>query len=322
MPTDMFATAYEPLARDDERRIPHYTPISWHAGELDPLDTFTRPSVDVPPSEASHDDDLIAPTSLVNPIPRQPVSRFPLVTARTFPTYNHDPWAAIRRSQAFEPPKYTPSAELPPPEYAMLDAQARTFRLRAPFVYASKTSNLPRYQIAQVFDRQGEPSTIKLRRLRPSETRACSVPALNAGRAPRIQYDDEETISTMSGIEMSGPDFAGSVQITSGRTLWGGNWTKVWHVSKSKFLRRESWSSLSRPRSFEGDKVLLYTIKKGVWEDADGTVVAREAKDNQLDIGQTWADLKEKRDLLVGCWVLRVWGAGCLEWDGDGDEKG
>lgn len=316
----MFAPPYSPLARDDEIRITHYTPVSWPTEEIDPFVTLTQPPIDAPPSEASHDDDLITATSVLEPAPIQPAPRFPLVTARTFSTYNYDSWSAILRSQAFEPPKYILSTELPPPpEYDTIGTTASNFRLNAPFVYASKTSNLPKYQIAQVLDRQGKPSKLKLRRLRPSETRACSVTALHTARVPKIHYDDEETIFTMSGSELSGPGLAGIVRITSGRTLWGGSWTKIWHFSRSISSRRESWSSTRRPRSFESEKILLYTIKNGVLEDADGTIVAREGKNNVLEIGERWANLRERRDLLVGCWVLRMWGEGGLGWAGDGD---
>jgi hypothetical protein len=317
----MYAPPYSPLAGDGERRLPHYTPVVWQE-DVNPFDAFTnRPSLDAP-SDASHDDDLVAPTSTLTiadlPTRRRATTRFPLVTARTFPTYNYDPWSTIRRSQAFEPPKYTPSSDLlpPPPEYASIDTQARTFRLRAPFIYASKTSNLPQYQMAK-----DESGTLKLRRLRPNETRACSVPAIHAGRGPKIRYDDEETLYSMTSFEMHGHgdmDLGGSVQITSGRTLWGGAWTKVWHVAKSQ--RRDSGQSeperRRNTRRHEGDRTLLYSVRKGVWEDADGTVVAREEK-KVLEISETWAKARERRDLVVACWVMKVWSGEGWSWEGE-----
>src|SRR5690242_13235577 len=108
---EMPAPPYSPLAGDGERRLPHYAPIVWQA-DVNPFDSLPHRISRDASSEASHDDDLVEPTSTLTfaDLPaRRPRSRAPLVTARTFPTYNYDPWSAIRRSQAFEPPKYTPS---------------------------------------------------------------------------------------------------------------------------------------------------------------------------------------------------------------------
>jgi hypothetical protein len=66
--------------------------------------------------------------------------------------------------------------------------------------------------------------------------------------------------------------------------------------------------------------LLLYTIKKGIWEDADGTVVAREGKDKVLELGERWASLRKRRDLLVGCWVLKDWGEGGDGWGAGANE--
>ena len=69
---------------------------------------------------------------------------------------------------------------------------------------------------------------------------------------------------------------------------------------------------------------MLYSIRKGVWEDADGTVVAREEKgesgkaDRVLEIGECWARDRERRNLVVACWVLRIWCGEGVRWDGEG----
>ncbi|KAF2029878.1 hypothetical protein EK21DRAFT_112553 [Setomelanomma holmii] len=334
----MHAPPYSPLAGAGERQLPHYTPILWQ-GEVKPFDTLTHRKSSEGTSEASHDDELVAPTSIFNiaeESTRRATARFPLIAARTFPTYNYDPWSAIRRSQAFEPPKYTSaSGPLPPPEYDAIDTQAQTFRLQAPFIYASKTSNLPQYQLAQDLGQNGKPSSLKMRRLRPSEMRSCSVPAIHVARVPKIQYDDAETMYHTSAVEMRGrgsSDIDGSIQVTSGCTLWGGTWTKIWHVSKPG--RRDSWNSetnfdqwnRSRPgpgrASYDGDRILLYSIRKGVWEDGDGTIVAREEKsrigrlDRILEITEPWARDKERRDLVVACWILRIWSGEGIRWEG------
>lgn len=328
----MNAPPYSPLAGQGERRLPHYTPVVWQE-EVNPFDTIRRDSQEAP-SEVSHDDDLVAPTStlsIANRPARRVTARSPLVTAHTFPTYNYDPWSAVRRSQAFEPPKYTPSsASVSRREYEPVDTQARTFRLRAPFIYASKTSNLPQYQVAQEVERGGKSRALKLRALRPNETRACSVPATHVARAPKIRYDDKETMYTMTAFEMyahGGSDLDGNIQVTTGRTLWGGSWTKIWHMTKPERSRRDSWNSdldLRQSRrtrsSYDGDRILLYSIRKGAWEDGDGTIVAREERGGKsgmtIEVTETWARDKEKRDLVVACWVMRIWSSEGIQWEG------
>lgn len=326
---------YSPLAGAGERRLPQYTPVIWREEPQNPFESIKWASPVDNTSKAPHDDDLVAPLNNLssewntplrtpNPPGTSGRSRFPLVTARTFPTYNYDPWSTIRSSQVFEttyihqPPNYTSSDA-----YVCIDSQARTFRLEGPFVYASKTSTLPQYQIKQQLDRTGKPSGLKLRRLRPCETRACSVPAAHVGRGLEIGYNDDDTLYTMTAFEMRGSavsDLTGSIQITSGRTLWGGSWTKIWHITRPRGdaigNSEVKLHGRLRRRYYEGDKTLLYSVRKGVWEDGEGTVVAREDK-GILEVAGMWVREVGRRDLVVGCWVMKGWIERELRWEGE-----
>jgi hypothetical protein len=135
---------------------------------------------------------------------------------------------------------------------------------------------------------------------------------------------------TMTAFEMYGhgeSDLDGNIQVTTGRTLWGGSWTKIWHMTKPERSRRDSWNSdldLRQSRrtrsSYDGDGILLYSIRKGAWEDGDGTIVAREERGGKsgrtIEVTETWARDKEKRDLVVACWVMRIWSSEGIQWEG------
>jgi hypothetical protein len=56
-------------------------------------------------------------------------------------------------------------------------------------------------------------------------------------------------------------------------------------------------------------------VKKGVWEDAGGVVVAREERGGRelekVDVA------RKDEDLMVACWVMRLWMAEELRWEGN-----
>ena len=94
--------------------------------------------------------------------------------------------------------------------------------------------------------------------------------------------------------------------------------------------------------SCELEKRLLFAVEKGVWEDAEGTVVAREEKGSVsswgadrllarrgsgpkgegkvLEVTNAAAKDVEKRDLVVACWVMQMWMAEGVRWEGDMQE--
>lgn len=62
----------------------------------------------------------------------------------------------------------------------------------------------------------------------------------------------------------------------------------------------------------EWNKDLLFCVKKGKWKDNWGDVAAiEEGKDFKI---QTVVD-GPRRDLLVACWVARMWSVQGLRWD-------
>ncbi|KAH7397211.1 hypothetical protein BKA66DRAFT_453878 [Pyrenochaeta sp. MPI-SDFR-AT-0127] len=352
----MNAATYSPLADGGRQQRLHDKSIMYrsYADEEDPFDALTRGSV-TSGSEDTFSDGTVSPSSTFSSTSRpslgrsstsqatpsiaiQPIRR-PLVSANTFPTFNFDPWSTVRASRALE----SNYASTLTPEYRPVDEQARTFRLQAPFIYTTKSSNIPRYQIQQEFDRSGKPSRLNIRRLQSHEMRSCSVPATHAALGPRMRYDKEGTAYTMTPFEMHGKQSStlpGTVQISSGKTLWGGQWTRIWHVSKpnqrdSKNLETDVHNHRMSRRSLEEcDKRLLFAVKKGVWEDAEGTIIAREEKGwgsvdrlfarrnsgqsangKVLDMTDMAPTDASKRDLVVACWVMKMWMAEGIRWD-------
>ena len=235
---------YSPIGGQDERRVPNNTPVvpvvlGTYEEEEDPFDALARGSATSMSDDASSDD-AISP-SAISSAGRPDISRSftieairrPLISAHTFPNHNYDPWSAVRASRALK----SHYASILPPEYALEDEHARTFRLQAPFIYTTKTSNLPRYQLQQKFNRVGEPSRLNIRRLSPHETRSCSMTAVHAARGPRIRYDEEATMYSATPFEMHGTSdssLSGSIQVSFEKTLWGRQWTRIWHFSKPR----------------------------------------------------------------------------------------
>ncbi|KAF1850360.1 uncharacterized protein K460DRAFT_361165 [Cucurbitaria berberidis CBS 394.84] len=354
---EMEIPLYSLPASECDKRLPNDTPVirNIYEEEVNPFDLFAKASARSMSNEEASSDKAISPSTSSSvsrpsighssmsraapPTVTAPI-RQPLLTANTFPSHSYDPWSTVRASRALQ----ADYASTHPAEYAPVDDRARTFRLQAPFIYTTKTSNMPCYQIQQEFNRIRKPSKLNIRRLLPSETRSCSVSAIHAARGPRIRYDEEGTMYSITSFEMHGKAdsaLCGSIQISSGKTLWGGQWTRIWHYTKP---RRESTSDPDsdsgiqpQRRSYtHDDKTLLFAIKKGVWEDVDGTVIAREEKrwgygdrllsrrgslssgDGKiLEMTDMGGNDESKRDLVVACWVMRIWTSEGIRWEGD-----
>jgi hypothetical protein len=320
---------------------PYCTPpkSNLYAEEKDPFDALRRASAT---SEEAFSDEAISPTSTwsssarpsSSPSPFSPGTsvsqaiapvRRQIVKSKTFPIQARAPRFIGNTSDALERIL---------PELIPLDEQAKTFRLQAPFIYATQSRNLPQYQIQQVLDRSGGPSTINIRRVQPHETRSCSVPAIYAAQGRRIRYNEESTLYTLSEFEIKGRAegaLRGSIQLTTGKTLWGGQWTRIWHVTKCQAHHY----GCNYRGTCEPEKRLLFCIKKGVWEDAQGVVVGREESgrlgswvweglarwkgtENEsrvLEMMESVRRDERKSDLLVACWVMRLWIAGEFTWN-------
>ncbi|USP79471.1 hypothetical protein yc1106_06745 [Curvularia clavata] len=312
-----------------------------YANEQNPFDALRRASET---SEEVVSDEAISPTSTwsssarpnSSPSPFSPAVsvsqstapiRRQIVKSKTFPIYER----ASRVTAATEGPRKIL------PELIPLDEQAKTLRLQVPFIYATQSSNLPQYQTQPILDRTGRVSRLDIRRIHPHETRSCSVPARYVAQGRRIRYDEKSTLYSISEYEMKGQSesaLKGSIQLTTGKTLWGGQWTRIWHVTRCQAQHQ----ACDYRGSCEPEKHLLFCIKKGVWEDAEGEVVGREGNgrlgswvregfarwksgtgfENEnriLEMMDSVRRNKSKSDLLVACWVMRLWMAGEFTWE-------
>ena len=123
--------------------------------------------------------------------------------------------------------------------------------------------------------------------------------------------------------------------MTSGKSLWGGEWARFWHVTKCKAKHHIcDYRGVCEP-----EKHVLYCVKKGVWEDAEGVVVAREETEglgawyangllvetrrlsneagHVLEMTEETERDGKKRNLVMACWVMKLWIAEELRWEGN-----
>ena len=136
--------------------------------------------------------------------------------------------------------------------------------------------------------------------------------------------DDDGTMYDITSFEMRGhraSTLAGSIKLESGRELLGPKWTRIYLYRKS--ARRDSLNPENEARMHkfgyhaddEWDKKLLFQVKKGIWEVGEGRQVAREHEGEfeVVDLGLDGA----KRDLLIACWLMKVWNGEGMRWEGD-----
>jgi len=309
-----------------------------YAKEMNPFDVLTGA---VTNSEEALFDEAISPSSMWSTSSRPSSSpsaapetkllnangsaRRPLAKAHTFPTFEDESRSKVEEQREAK----KTILDLVPIE------EAQTFRLEGSFIYATKTQNIPRYQLQRDFDRDGFVSKLRFRAVHARETRSCSVPTTHTAGDTQIPYSIEETLYSIDEIEMRGKKVGtlpGSIQMTSGESLWGGQWTRIWHVTKCKAQHHVC----DYRGACEPEKHLLYCVKKGVWEDAEGVVVAREGlgvanasrslmgmgveKDRKELVLETTDGIekyREKRDLVMACWVMKLWMAEGLRWEGN-----
>ncbi|KAL6710308.1 hypothetical protein ACN47E_009254 [Coniothyrium glycines] len=199
---------------------------------------------------------------------------------------------------------------------SLLGDAATTYKLKSPFIHTTRLPHVPSYQLQHILDQSGRPAEVRVRRLQSYETRSCSVPAVHAAKSPRITYIEKDTLFSISDFDMHDHVSGSCVQMSSGRTLWGREWTRFWQVKRyqlqdnedvgegSKSLRRASKDS------FETTRKLLFVVRKGVWEDAEGITVAHEEVDGcrrELSILDAAAKDASMRDSVVACWLMRIW---------------
>lgn len=241
-----------------------------------------------------------------------------------------------------QPLSDTTPSELPP-SYAPLDELARSFRIVAPFVYATQTSGFARYQLHQETPTM-RLSRLSIRRMLPAEARSCPLPAeaprtsLSSALGPsmpedikpegmgestvqRVRYDDDLTLYTVNYFNIAGSrsyEMKGERSrtvpgvIKPGTSLLGRSF-KLYHCTKPASRDALDPANVAKMQKYgyksedEWDKKLLFVVKKGRWEDGkNGALVAKE-EDGDLSIEEgKWAE-GWRRDLLVASWVMKRW---------------
>ena len=342
----MFSRPFEFTASAEDDLIPlvdsSFT-FKTYARETNPFDVLTGA---ITHGEDALFDEAISPSSMWS-TSRRPSSspsaapetkllsanvtaRRPLAKAHTFPKYKEE---SPSRVQGQGEARNTILDLVPVGE-------AQTFRLEDSFIYATTTQNIPRYQLQRDFDRDRSVSKLRIRAVHARETRSCSVPTTHTARDQPIPYNSEETLYIIDEFEMRGKKagtLPGSIQMTSGESLWGGQWTRIWHVTRCKAQHHVC----DYRGACEPEKHLLYCVKKGVWEDTDGVVVAREetgmeglgaanalspimktdfdtnGKELVLEMTDEIEKDGKKCDLLMACWVMKLWMAEELRWEGN-----
>lgn len=197
-----------------------------------------------------------------------------------------------------------------------LDPKTCEFKLQGTFIYAD---NIPKYQLSERFTRSGKPMKLSIRRLMASES---TIPPA------QIKYDDEGTMYHMQVIQMFGElvkfggremrghraSTLGFVALETGTTILGTKFTKFWQLTRNRgrdSLRPENETRLQRhgyQPDTEWDQKLLFVVKKGVWEDDMGKEFAKDrGMDFQIREGAISVDERWKRDLLLSCWIWRMW---------------
>ncbi|KAF2472541.1 uncharacterized protein BDR25DRAFT_313051 [Lindgomyces ingoldianus] len=294
------APPYSPMASVTERRLPqeYVLPQEYHARQDEEDLELVRPKST---TEARHD----PRTDALGVLEEQNT----LMAVATAP------------STLVFPPE-------PPPMYAPLDTLAHSFRLDGPLIFATKTSSTPRYQLMQEFTRSGRPRKLHVRRLMASESRSHSLPSSSQEPTwPQIGYDEEGTMYTITPYEMKGlrsSTLPGIIKLESGWSILGGKRTKIFHVQKN--ARRDSLNPENSARmqkygyhaDDEWDKKLLFSVRRGSWEDG---VSRRVAVEEHGDEGAQFEILEEvsgaRRDLMVSCWVMKMWMVKGIRWEGD-----
>ena len=128
---------------------------------------------------------------------------------------------------------------------------------------------------------------------------------------------------TITTYEMRGhrsSTLGGSIQLETGKGVLGGRWTKIWQLTKN--ARRDSLNPENEARiqkygyhaQEEWDKRLLFVVRRGMWEDGGGRKIAVEGEGAFEVLGTVSAP---RRDLLVSCWIMRVWTGEGMRWEGD-----
>ncbi|KAF2200306.1 hypothetical protein GQ43DRAFT_79922 [Delitschia confertaspora ATCC 74209] len=220
-----------------------------------------------------------------------------------------------------------PATFQPPPAYTASDALAETFRLQGPLIYATApTGHTPRYHLQQDFTFWGRPNRLHIRRLGAFESRALLSRASNQ----ITRFDESTAMFVTDGVEMKSPSretaARGKIVLESGMGITG-KWWKIYRVTKSPWRDSLNPKNQARLQKYgyhaadEWDKRLLFVVRKGgTWVDNEGKRVGAELTESKSpgEVFTVEGEVEEKRrDLLVACWLMKLWVVKGVRWEGD-----
>jgi|SRR5579871_3401193 len=204
-------------------------------------------------------------------------------------------------------PQPSIDAELPP-AYTAHDENVRSFHLDPPFIYATTTTQVPRYHLFAEYTRSGKPDRLCIRRLLATESRRLSMSSIKGTKIPRIEYDEDITLYVIRHEHIRGRQkgtLPGHVKLERGLGK-----CKFWHMTRNEAgdaLKKENERKLQKHGYHARDewhKNLLFAVQKREWKDGTGSVVASETLDGfkmerVLNISE--------RDALITCWIAKRW---------------
>jgi len=219
----------------------------------------------------------------------------------------------------------TAPASLPPP-YRALDPLPTHLTLAAPLIHAStstSSTSVPRFHLSQTLTKSGRPLTLSIRHLLPTESRCLS----SGSQTLCPCYDDDITLYHISRHGMRGlraGTLGGNIQLTSGAGVKG-RWWRFWHVVRSR--KYDALDPANEPKmqkygyraEDEWEKRVLFLVRRGKWLNGDGEKVAVEIDEKKKGVSKGLRILdavgdKSRRDLVVACWVMRVWMGRGVSW--------
>lgn len=201
----------------------------------------------------------------------------------------------------------SPDAELPP-AYSAHDENVTSFALNPPYIYATGTTDVPRYHLFAEYTRSGKPDRLCIRRLLATESRRLSMSSIKGTKIPSIDYDQDITLYITQHEHIRGRQkgtLPGHVKLE--RRMGK---CKFWHMTRNEAgdaLKKENERKIQKygyHAKDEWHKNLLFSVQKHVWRDATGSVIASETRDGfkmerVLDICE--------RDVLITCWAAKRW---------------
>ena len=204
-------------------------------------------------------------------------------------------------------PQLCPDAELPP-AYSAHDENVTSFSLKAPYIYATTTANVPRYHLFAEYTRSGKPDRLCIRRLLRTESRRLSLSCIKGTKIPHIDYDQDTTLYIIRNEHIRGRQkgtLPGHVKLERGMGK-----CKFWHMTRNEAgdaLKKENERKIQKHGYHSRDewhKNLLFAVQKCEWRDRTGSVVARETRDGFTT--ERVLGISE-RDVLITCWAAKRW---------------